>query len=379
MIKDMRRVIRPIACCLFLMAVSAEARAAAERPESLYQYAWYLQAGLRDLPRAIRAYQQIVKRFPDVPEVAGKAQLNIVDCYELLGKEAEARKALINAYELFPDELKKRPARMEWLARIRQRFDQSLGSELELSDKDLAREVLEMIPLREASKICETYFQSALQERAEKPQEAILSLRKTVIIGVYLGLTARAAYAQTLVGDIYAELGKYPEALGAYRRVLRDFGEEESLAAWTQLRIAETCRLTGQVDRAATAYQGVLKSYPKQRRQQAWALIWLGDLYRDQGETRRAEAAWNEVAENFAAPETAMAASVAAFLLGRQTTAPKMPGKDAFANDVAYFLAVKFELLGKYTEAKQYYQQCMDLSVQKDWPYELARRVLTPG
>jgi len=341
-----------------------------DQPESLYQQAWYLQHGIRDVSAAIKAYQDIVTRFPDRPEVAARAQLNLVDCLESLGKVPEAKKELVKAYKLFPDELKKDPARMGRLKSILQHFDEGFNTDPEISDTQLAREMLDMIPLNEASKICETYYQNALQERADNPQGAILSLRKTVMIGVYLGLTERAADAQTMIGDIYGELGKYPEALAAYNRALTDFPDEVKLLSWTQVRVAETLRLTGRLDDSAAAYRDVLTKYPNECLQQAWALIWLGDLARHLGKPDEARVTWQKVVELSSDPQAKLAGEVAEFLLDEHAQPPQVSGKDVFANDVAYFLAVRFEALGKY------YQQCMELSTQKDWPYELARRAL---
>lgn len=360
-----------------LPALAGEAVSPSEQAQMLLQQAWYLEHGLRDLTAASKAYEEIVRRFPEQPEVAAQAQLNLVDCLERMGKVPEAKKELVKAYKLFPDELKKYPARMGRLENLRQQFDEGFTADTGLGDSQFVREMLDMIPLSEASKICDTYYQNALQERSQKPQDAIVSLRKARVIGAYLGLTERAADAQTLIGDIYAELGRYPEALVAYNRALADFSDERRLLAWTQVRIAETLRMMGRFEEAVAAYEAVFAKFADQPLPNAWALIWLGDLYRHLGRLPEAHSCWQRASQVPAdGPQLQQATQVAAFLLDNEAQPPTATS-DPFANDIAYFLAVRYERSGKLTEAQQYYQQCLELSAQKDWPYELARRALS--
>ena len=377
-----------LGCILALLpaALAAGATVAAtptdERPEMAFQEAWYLENGLRDLPAAIKAYEEIVQRFADRPELAAQAQLHIVDCYDRMGpnQTPQAMEALQKAYRLFPQQVKKYPARMGDLKAVLTKFDEALGPEPDLGDTGFVREIIGMLDVNAASKICDSYFQTALQERAEHPQEAILNLRKTVAIGAYLGLAGSASEAQTIIGDIYSEQGKYSLALSAYTKALDEFPKEARRLPWIQMRIAETYRLMGdRFEEAVAAYKAVGANYPEALPAQAWAFMWLGDLYRDRGKLDEARAVWQIVVDRFKDPETATPAAVAASLLDDKVPARVVDPKDTFANDVAYFNAVRFEMLDQPAEAQQDYRECMTLSVNKDWPWELARRVLVPA
>jgi Tol biopolymer transport system component len=74
-----------------------------ETAKELFEKAVYLEETKGDLEKAIAAYDQIIKEFPDDRAIAAKAQLQIGICMEKLGFE-EAEKAFQKVVDNYPDQ-----------------------------------------------------------------------------------------------------------------------------------------------------------------------------------------------------------------------------------------------------------------------------------
>jgi Tol biopolymer transport system component len=86
--------------CLFLLFNNLSSPQSAGE---LFQKALYQEEAQGDLEKAIEIYKKILERFPDLREVAAKAQLHIGLCYEKLGFK-EAQQAFEKVVANYPDQ-----------------------------------------------------------------------------------------------------------------------------------------------------------------------------------------------------------------------------------------------------------------------------------
>jgi len=308
-----------------------------------YQEAWYLENGLHELSRAASAYRRLAEAEGVEPSLAARALLRSGACYRALGEVDEASKVEVEA------------------ATASQAIEQFLQS----------------LDLAAVHRICDWCYRQASEKRSEDPLGSIGALRKAIAISTYLRQIERSAFAQKVIGDIYASLGRYEDAIAAYRRVQEAFPSARDACAWAQMGVAEVQWLRGRLAEAVEAYEAVARDYPGQLGQVLWSRLWMGEAYRVAGKVADAQAAWRWVLEEFNEPAFANQLNLAARLLGqaRPGREVKMP-RDEFANDVAYFLGVEQELQGHPERARRYYQRCVQLSKDNDWPKRLAEQAL---
>jgi Tol biopolymer transport system component len=83
----------------------------------LFQEALYMEEAEGDLEKAIELYQKILEQFPELREVAVKAQLHIGLCYEKLGLK-EAQEAFERVIDNFPEQEEEVKIAREKLSRL---------------------------------------------------------------------------------------------------------------------------------------------------------------------------------------------------------------------------------------------------------------------
>lgn len=343
-----------------------------------YEDAWYRENGLHDLAGAAEGYRAVADAAGVEPALAAKALLRLGACRRELGDAEGASRAELEARRRYPEEIKRFPThRLEVL-------DKQLDEAFNVADAASAAQAivrfLSDLDVAVVHSICEWCYAQAAERRAREPLSSIPALRKAIAISTYLRQIERSAFAQKEIGDILAAAGRYDDAVAAYRKVQEDFPEVKGACAWAQMGIAEAQRLRGRLPEAVEAYRAVERDYPGQLAQAIWANLWMGDAFRVAGKTADAQAAWRRVLEEFNEPGYADLLGLAARLLGQagERAVPKVPD-DEFGNDVAYFLAVEQELLGRPDRARRWYERCVALSRGSDWPRALAARALEAG
>jgi len=321
-----------------------------------YQEAWYLENGLHELSRAASAYRRVAEAEGVEPALAARALLRSGACCRALGEVDEASKVEVEARRRFPDQTRRLASyRIEVLHK---QLDEAFDVAEDATASQAIEQFLQSLDLAAVHRICDWCYRQASEKRSEEQIE-------------------RSAFAQKVIGDIYASLGRYEDAIAAYRKVQDVFPSAREACAWAQMGIAEAQWLRGRLAEAVEAYRAVGRDYPGQLPQVLWSHLWMGEAYRVAGKLADAQAAWRWVLEEFNEPAFANQLSLAARLLGRARPGRevRMP-KDEFANDVAYFLAVEQELQGHPERARRYYQRCVQLSKDSDWPQELAEQAL---
>lgn len=347
-------------------------------PAQRYQEAWYLENGLNELARAASAYRALAEAEGAGPALAARALLRSGACYRALGQLDAASEVEVEARRRFPDEVSKLASyRIEVLHK---QLDEAFDVAENATASQAIEQFLQSLDVAAVHRICDWCYRQASEKRPSDPLGSIAALRKAIAISTYLRQIERSAFAQKLIGDIYASLGRHEDAIAAYRKTQEDFPSARDACAWAQMGVAEVRWLRGRLAEAVEAYRGVGRDYPGQLSQVLWAHLWMGDAYRAAGKLADAQAAWRWVLEEFNEPAFADQLVLAARLLGqaRRGQEVKMPG-DEFANDVAYFLAVEQELRGRPDRARRYYQRCVQVSKGRDWPRQLAERALARG
>ncbi len=360
-----------------VLCAAAAAGAAAQRPNLAlrYQDAWYQENGLQDPRQAAAGYRAVADAEGADATLAAKALLRLAACQRQMGDGDAAGEVELEARRRFPGEIGKFPTYQ--LEVLEKQLDEAFHvGDAETAAQAVAR-FLDGLDDMTVRTICESVYARARLLRERDPVASIPMLRKAVAISTYLRQLARSAYAQKDIGDIYAAAGQYGQAIAAYRKTQQDFPTVKGAGAWAQLGIAETHRLESRLPEAVAAYRAVERDYPGQLAQVLWAHLWMGDAYRAAGRMADAMAAWRRVVEEFNEPDHADKLALAALLLGQAEPGQviRSPGGE-FANDVAYFLAVRAVMDERQDRARRYYRRCVELSRGNDWPRPLAARAL---
>jgi tetratricopeptide (TPR) repeat protein len=368
---------RSVLLCVIASGLSALSAGTESSLSLQYQDAWYLENGLHDLKGAADAYSSVAERGSEEPDLAARALLRKAQCFRQMGRDEAASDLEVLARRQYPKEIEGFPSyRLEVIhKRISEAFD-AAGS---AAATRTIIGFLESIEPAAVHSVCESFYGEALRLRAQDPVSSIPAYQKAIAISTYLRQHERSAFGLKDVGDIHADAGHYDEALAAYRKLQEDFPAAKGPAAWAQLGIAEIHRYRGQLPEAVEAYRAVERDYPSQVAQGLWANLWLGDTFREAGKMADARAAWRRALEEFNEPEYAAQIAVAARLLGQAPDQRVRTPNDEFANDIAYFIAVQYEMAGDERRAQRTYQRCIELSRGNDWPRLLAVRALGKG
>ena len=375
---------RTLAILILLGAAAASCSAAEADPEQIFQEAWYQETGLRNLQAALDVYKRIVEDHMDRRDLAARAQVRIIECHKRLGQFNLAKRALLDAYRQFPDEMKKHPKLLVELERIEKRFSDAFDGGGTFDEREFVQRFLGQVDFQTAYNIFQSFRDGALEARYDDPAHAISTMRNAIAIGSFLlgdrreekDLRGSVTDAQLFIGDVFAKSRKFEPAIEAYREAQAEFPEETERLAWAQMKIAECFRRLGVTDAATSAYEKVLTEYPAQRRQQSWSLLWLGDLHRENDRLQSAMRVWETVATEYEDQATRAQASLAKFLLGRGGPPETPRVAPSLNNDFAYFMGTRYQMLGEKLKAREQFQKCVGSSVGNDWPYELAERAL---
>ena len=339
-----------------------------------YQEAWYLENGLQDVEQAAEVYREVAAARRAEPALAARAMLRLAACTRHLGREAQARSVEATAQQRFPDAIKQFPSYR--LSALHKQFDEAFDVGGSTTGGHAIERFLASLDAATVHSICEACYDQAAEAKARDPLGSVPAFRKAIAISTTLRQFERSAYAQKDVGDIHAAAGQPAAAIAAYRKVQRDFPMCPSVVAWAIMSLAETHRLAGHLAEAVEAYRMIERRYPSQLPQALWAQLWMGDAFRAAGKMADARAAWRRVLEEFNDPDYADQIAIAAQLLGQAAIAPIRVPDDEFANDVAYFRAVRHEMAQEWDQAAKYYGRCIATSRGNDWPRALAVRAL---
>lgn len=309
---------------------------------------------------AIQLYQKVIETAEAEGDnnLSARAYVQIALCYERLQKKQEAIQAYQKALLLSPME---------------RRDPDEVIRNLKRADEQLI--FLGEIPEANLKDLCDHYYREAEKVQNENPAKAIELYRHAIRISKFLDQMERAAYAGSFIGDLYRRMERYEDALNTYREVQREFSQEIAVLAWSHIRMGETRRLMGDLAEAAAAYQALEQPlFEKQVQQRFWANLWLADTLRSQDRTEEARKIWQELRSD--QPEAPLPARLASFMLGEQTLEIPEEPEDPFSNDVAYFVAVRQEMIQDREAAHEAYQKCIRLSQGFDWPRQMAAKAL---
>jgi tetratricopeptide (TPR) repeat protein len=235
--------------------------------------------------------------------------------------------------------------------------------------------VLDELPDEIQKSICDHFYRKAEQVQNESPDKAIETYRRAVEVSRFLNQSERAGFAMSFMGDLYRRQERFEDALGTYAEVEKEFPNEAAVLAWNCMRIAETYRLLGRPAEAVKAYAALeSEKFQKQVQPKLWARLWMGDAYRAMGDMERAKQVWADLAgteENAPIPAT-----LAAMLLEKGQAPSSQEPEDPFANDVAYFVAIRHSMAEDLESSVQWFRKCIELSYGYDWPRQLAEKEL---
>lgn len=329
---------------------------AAASPLKRFQEAWYLENGLRNLPEAIKAYEEVAvsaERKGD-RALGAKVYMRIGFCYERLQKTKEANQAYGDAL------------------RLRDVDDQDFGKVLARLEREAHKRFdIEELPEEIQRSICDHFYTEAENIQGESPEKAIAVYRRAVEVSRLLKQTERAGFAMSFIGDLYRRQERFEDALKTYEEVRKQFPAEAAVLAWNYIRIAEVYRLLGRPAKAVEAYTALDgEKFEKQMQPRLWARLWQGDAHRAMGDLEQARKVWAGLRSDEA--EAPIPARLAAMLLDEGEVPAAQEPEDPFANDVAYFVAIRYTLSGDRATAEQWFKKCVELSHGYDWPRQLA-------
>jgi len=333
---------------------------AAVSPLRRFQEAWYLENGLRNLPEAIKVYEEVAASAERKGDRAlgAKVYMRIGFCYERLQKTKEANQAYGDAL------------------RLRGVDDQDFNTIIAKLEREAGKLIdIEELPEEIQRSICDHFYTEAENIQGESPAKAIEVYRRAVEVSRFLDQTERAGFAMSFIGDLYRRQKHFEDALKTYEEVEKQFPDEAAVLAWNYIRIAEVYRLLGRPAEAVEAYTALEdEKFEKQMQPRLWAQLWRGDAHRAMGDLGQARKVWAGLRSKEA--DAPIPARLAAMLLDKGDVPAAQEPEDPFANDVAYFVAVRYVLSGDRDAARQWLTKCVESSHGYDWPRQLAENAL---
>ncbi len=326
-----------------------------------FNQAWYAENAQRNLNSAIKLYNQVAESAGQAgdEELESRAFLRIGLCYERLQKKDDALRAYQKALRLKKEDLKSFDAALA-----------KLGSPAgQLINLD---EFLSQLPEEIQKNICDHFYTRAETIQNDAPEQAIQIYRRAVQVSKFLKQHERAGFALSFIGDLFRRQGRFRDALKTYKEVETQFDKETAVLAWNYIRIAETFRLLNQPEDARKAYAALQdERFARQVQPRLWSQLWLGDTYRVMKDLENAKKTWSEMIEEETLPER-----IAKMLATGEPAIFSQEPEDPFANDVAYFIAVRESMAGNGDAAAEAHKQCIELSQGFDWPRQLAEQEL---
>lgn len=361
-----RSVLSLLMLALVCQTVTGEQERTAD---AQFQEAWYLEEGLRDPARAVVMYLEIESKYKDRRSLAAKALTRAATCYKKLGKVDLERDIWFRVVKEYKDEIEKSPEyqhdAFRFMAMMNKVLDMGVWSD---TANRVLSQLLDTTPQVNIIRERDRLMQQAEEQAEVDPLGAVESLRLAILLSTKLKDDATAVATLSGIGEIWFEHGAYMLAIQAYDEARNTYGNQLDTLAWNEMKMAEAFRLLDMTLSAIEHYNSLLKS--GQTQQVLWGKLWLGDYYRELGRTDSAIELWQDVAERGSGRQQ----RIARVLTGLDAPTNEVPGdgKDVFANDEAYFMAIRHEMDGSREAAHQLLRRTMEISNGKDWPYKLA-------
>lgn len=201
-------------------------------------------------------------------------------------------------------------------------------------------------------------------------EDAIAEYR--AVLNEYSDQAESCATARAYLGTTYFQLGNYKDALDAYQSVLDMHRDYRQLCAQALAGIGEIYRITGRYEEARNAFQQLTAQYPDSL--QAQIMGSMSDVFPVES--------WQDEIDQSTDAEAA-AGIVQEFLSGQisqkvfEDSLIALDEKNE--NDVFYVVGLKYQMTGNPGKAKEYYQKCVDISIDKgdkDAAYKMALKAL---
>ncbi|MCX5700808.1 MAG: tetratricopeptide repeat protein [Candidatus Omnitrophica bacterium] len=257
---------------------------------------------LGDYTQALQVFRGIVNLGSQDPELAGKAEYEIADCYYQIGDEKEALNRFKTLRSKYPDS-NFAPEVIWWLGNYYYQHNESnlarrhyLSIIKDFPKNDLVANAYYALGLTFAE---ENRLQEALDNftKAQISNKADLSVKIAIAMGgVYVGLEkselAISLYRDTLqrypnsskqiypeIAELYFKTGDYINALNYYQKSL-ELSEVNELPA-LHLKIAEIYEAQSKLDAAIEEYLRVAESPDQDAGLIVKALLRIGQIYED--------------------------------------------------------------------------------------------------
>jgi len=356
------------------MAVRAGSAATDAEGEQRFNEAWFIEEGQRDPEKAAAIYREVEAKFSHNKDLAARALTRAAECYGKLGRTQEMQDIWGYALKNYREQIEKTRDFQDESLRIKTYIDKAMAGAQSIDLAEVFSGILEKIPPQYIIPMRDDMLKQARKNREASWSSAINSLRLAILLSMKIKDEATAAQAHSDIGRIYLEEGLRAEAVEVFFEVKNEYPNQRAVLAWNQTSVAEAFRMWARLDHALESYNHLLTTYPDQNEQVLWARLWMGDCYRDLGELQTAKQTWKEVAEDQGAKDFPRQAKLARILAGLENppAAIDAAAKDDFANDEAYFIAIRHEMDADAPKALQWMKICRDLSAGKDWPYPLA-------
>ncbi|MCY3018448.1 MAG: protein kinase [Planctomycetota bacterium] len=223
-----------------------------------------------------------------------------------------------------------------------------------------------------ASKVIGSWLH--LAGRNEEALKALAALAKE-----YPEERGACATARVVCGHALTSMGLFADATKAFDSVETDYPDVRSACAEALRSRASALRYAGKYEQSLKVCDAVSAKYPDQRADCATALLESSIarlLLNDRG---GAEADWRKLLRDYAS-DSRGAALLASFFLGEIGESVFLDDlkreERMWWNDVASYVAEKYEAEGNLPEAARWYRKCLELTVGDDWPAVLARKRL---
>ncbi|MDO8585986.1 MAG: tetratricopeptide repeat protein [Armatimonadota bacterium] len=120
-----------------------------------------------------------------------------------------------------------------------------------------------------------------------------------VLPGAGFATTEEDAQSSYIVGNEFAVLGQFPEAIQEWRGLLLSFDDQPRICANARLAIGQAYHSMGQANQARSELRDLVRDCPSFERQSAEALIEIGKTYEDAGSLDQAIVEYSRAISDF--------------------------------------------------------------------------------
>jgi len=366
------------------------------------------------------AYQETMKRLGRNDElVKGYSLRSRSDPNDALGHyllasalsdPAAAAKEYARAAELSPRSLPVHYALGKTLLRLR-RFGAAEEHlrQAEKLDPDSSDIILQLARLYEAQKRYDEALAECDKLLSKRPGDARALLSKARICADMLSYDqardcvaairalskpepAKSLALKLITAELLEAEGRFDKAAELCREVAAREKDFPKQAAEAKFRNAMLTAETGRLPQAVGLLDELLSKKAEglggdvTASMHADILFWKGVISAMQGKNAAARASWNKLRDWFKGRPpyrgTIPLWKASEFLLGKLSQKDFQAFADTFAflwdNDAAFFIGLRFRMLGDAEQAKRFYKKCLDVSWGKEFPYWLAHLMLQP-